>query len=81
MNWFVYVLKCADNTLYTGITNNLKSRLIAHQNGQGAKYTKGRGPFEVFYKEKCSSRSIATKRELEIKNLKRHQKLKLKSQI
>ncbi|MAJ91385.1 MAG: endonuclease [Legionellales bacterium] len=81
MNWFVYVLKCADNTLYTGITNNLKSRLIAHQNGQGAKYTKGRGPFEIFYKEKCSSRSIATKRELEIKNLKRHQKLKLKSQI
>ena len=81
MNWFVYVLKCADNTLYTGITNNFKNRLIAHQNGQGAKYTKGRGPFEVFYKEKCSSRSIATKRELEIKNLKRHQKLKLKSQI
>ena len=81
MNWFVYVLKCADNTLYTGITNNLKSRLIAHQNGQGAKYTKGRGPFEIFYKEKCSSRSIATKRELEIKNLKRYQKLKLKSPI
>ena len=81
MNWFVYVLKCADNTLYTGITNNFKNRLIAHQNGQGAKYTKGRGPFEVFYKEKCSSRSIATKRELEIKNLKRYQKLKLKSPI
>ena len=81
MNWFVYVLKCADNTLYTGITNNFKNRLIAHQNGQGAKYTKGRGPFEIFYKEKCSSRSIATKRELEIKNLKRHQKLKLKSPI
>tara|TARA_Y100000748_G_scaffold40357_1_gene29772 strand:+ start:31 stop:276 length:246 start_codon:yes stop_codon:yes gene_type:complete len=81
MNWFVYVLKCADNTLYTGITNNFKNRLIAHQNGQGAKYTKGRGPFEIFYKEKCSSRSIATKRELEIKNLKRYQKLKLKSPI
>jgi|TARA_B100001996_G_scaffold110002_1_gene83244 putative endonuclease len=79
MAWIVYVLKCSDGTLYTGITNNLKSRITAHQNGEGAKYTRGRAPFLIFYKEKCKSRSIASKREIEIKKLKREQKLKLKS--
>ena len=44
MSWIVYVLECSDGTLYTGITNDLKSRIIAHQNGVGAKYTRGRGP-------------------------------------
>ena len=78
MSWIVYVLECSDGTQYTGITNDLKSRIIAHQNGEGAKYTRGRGPFTIFYKEKCASRSIASKRELEIKNLRREQKLKLK---
>ena len=78
MSWIVYVLECSDGTLYTGITNDLKSRIIAHQNGEGAKYTSSRGPFTIFYKEKCASRSIASKRELEIKNLRREQKLKLK---
>ncbi len=79
MTWIVYVLKCSDGTLYTGITNNLRSRIAAHRNGEGAKYTRGRGPFKIFYKENCASRSIASKRELEIKKLKREQKLKLKS--
>ena len=78
MTWIVYVLKCSDGTFYTGITNNLKSRITAHQNGEGAKYTRGRGPFVIFYTEKCKSRSFATKREIEIKKLKREQKLKLK---
>ena len=79
MTWIVYVLKCSDGTFYTGITNNLKSRITAHQNGEGAKYTRGRSPFVIFYTEKCKSRSIASKPEIEIKKLKREQKLKLKS--
>ena len=78
MSWIVYVLECSDGTLYTGITNDLKSRIIALKNGEGAKYTRGRGSFTVFYKEKCASRSTASKRELEFKNLRREQKLKLK---
>jgi len=67
--WMVYILECADNSLYTGITNDLQRRLAAHENGTGAKYTRGRAPFVVLYQEPCSSRSDATKRELVIKGL------------
>jgi len=77
MNWTVYILKCADGSLYTGITNNLDSRISAHENGTGAKYTKGRGPFRLAYQENCENRSIASKREREIKNLSRDEKLSL----
>ena len=66
-NWFVYILKCGDGTLYTGITNNLASRITAHESGKGAKYTKGRGPFTLFYHEIHENRSFASKREIEIK--------------
>ena len=75
--WIVYVLQCADRTLYTGITTNLKARLVKHANGTGAKYTRGRGPYEVFFTEKCATKSDALKRELEIKKLSRNQKLVL----
>lgn len=46
-NWKVYILKCADDTLYTGITTDLPNRIKQHQTGKGAKYTRGRGPFEI----------------------------------
>ena len=77
VKWTVYILECADATLYTGITNNLAERLEKHANGTGAKYTRGRGPFKVIYQEECESRSVATKREAAIKALSRAQKLSL----
>ena len=73
----VYILKCADDTLYCGITNDLDARIAAHENGTGAKYTKGRGPFEVIYTEPCENRSAASKREFAIKALSRVEKLDL----
>ena len=77
MRWVVYILQCADDTLYTGITNDLPARLEAHESGSGAKYTKGRGPFTLLYSEKCADRSSASKRELAIKKLSRTDKIKL----
>ena len=74
MAWVVYILKCADDTLYTGITNDLEARLSAHSDGTGAKYTKGRGPFQVVYEESCENRSEASKREMAIKKLNRAEK-------
>lgn len=68
-NWTVYILRCADHTLYTGITNDLAARLKKHENGTGAKYTKGRGPFTLAYAERLDSRSLALKREAAIKAL------------
>ena len=77
MSWTVYILECVDGTLYTGITNNFSKRLADHELGKGAKYTKGRGPFKVLYKEGVSSRSDASKREMFIKSLSRKKKLEL----
>jgi len=74
MTWVVYILKCADDTLYTGITNDLSARIKAHESGVGAKYTRGRGPFRLAYQEKCENRSVASKRELAIKALSREEK-------
>ena len=79
MNWTVYILRCADGTLYTGITNDLERRLAEHESGQGAKYTKGRGPHKLIYHEICQGRGLATKREMEIKSLDRKAKLLLVS--
>lgn len=76
MNWSVYLLECADNTLYCGITTNLKKRVRQH-NGElvgGAKYTKIRQPCKLVYSESAKDRSEASKRELEIKKLSRQQK-------
>jgi putative endonuclease len=72
--WVVYILRCADDTLYTGITNDLPSRINAHSEGKGAKYTKGRGPFTLVYQEPCATRSAASKRERAIKQMSRAQK-------
>ncbi len=77
MAWIIYILKCDDGSLYTGITNNITKRLIAHTNGHGAKYTKGRGPLELVYSETDVSRIAAHKRESSIKKLSRAEKLRL----
>ena len=75
--WAVYILQCRDLTLYTGITNNLPKRLKMHESGHAAKYTKGRGPFDLVYEESLENRSMSTKRESEIKKLTREDKKKL----
>lgn len=77
MNWYVYILRCADDTLYTGITNDLEQRLQAHRDGTAARYTRGRAPFTLIYKEVCPDRSRASRREAEIKRLSRGEKLDL----
>ena len=74
MNWYVYMLRCGDDTLYTGITDDVEKRLEAHRSGKGAKYTRGRGPLELVYREECGSHSDALKRELAVKALTREQK-------
>lgn len=75
--WSVYIIQCRDQTLYTGITNNLTKRLEMHESGHAAKYTKGRGPFKLVYQEFFENRSISTKRESEIKKFKKEDKNKL----
>lgn len=79
--WVVYVLKCADDTLYTGITNNLEKRLDAHNSGTGAKYTRGRSPVKLAYVENCKNRADASKREHAVKSLSRAEKEKLIGKI
>ena len=76
-SWKVYMLRCGDGSLYTGITTNVEARLEVHRSGKGAKYTRGRGPLEVVYTEECASKSDALKREFQIKALPREEKLKL----
>lgn len=75
--WFVYVLRCADGTLYTGITTELERRVRQHNAGVGARYTSSRGPVELVYSEPASDRSAAGRREAEIKKLSRADKLLL----
>lgn len=61
-------------TYYTGITTDIKRRIAEHESGTGAKYTRGRGPLQLIYREECSDRSSATKREIEIKSLSKAKK-------
>ena len=75
--WLCYILCCADDTLYTGITNDLEKRLAAHNAGTAARYTRGRAPVGLVFVESCADKSAALKRELEIKNLFRTEKLAL----
>jgi putative endonuclease len=74
---FVYIVACADQTLYTGWTTNLERRLKVHNAGRGAKYTRERGPVQLVYAEELPDRSAAQKREYAIKRLSRPAKLKL----
>jgi len=81
MSWKVYILSCADNTLYTGITTNIDRRITEHNedNRKGAKYTRARRPVKLSYQESCENRSQASTRERQIKKLSRDDKLKLAS--
>jgi len=75
-HWLVYLLRCADGSLYCGCTNDLERRLGAHGRGR-VKYTRGRLPVEVAYSERARGRSAALKREAAIKRLTRAEKLAL----
>ena len=76
--YFVYILKCSDNTLYTGITTDVKRRVGEHNTSDvGAKYTRGRRPVKLVYQKEFSNRSDATKEEARIKKLSKEQKEKL----
>ena len=75
--WKLYILRCGDGSLYTGITVDVEARLAQHREGTGAKYTRGRGPLELVYLENCEDHSHALKRELAIKALSKTEKLAL----
>ncbi len=79
MSWFVYILTCADGTLYTGVTTNLERRLKEHnaETGLGAKYTRSRQPVSLYYSEEYPDRGLAQAREAAIKKLTRTEKLAL----
>ena len=71
---YVYIIRCGDNSLYTGWTNSLERRFKEHCSGKGAKYTRGRGPLELVYYETFDKKTEAMKREYEIKKLNRNKK-------
>ena len=75
--WTVYILECGDGTLYTGITDDLARRFQAHSQGKGAKYTRGRGPLKLRYREEMPDKGAALKREYDIKRMKKSEKLLL----
>ena len=75
--WKLYILRCGDGSLYTGIALDVQARLTRHREGTGAKYTRGRGPLELVYQEECGDHSSALKREYEVKSLPRQEKMKL----
>lgn len=77
MSYFVYMLRCADDTLYTGYTDDPRRRAGVHNAGKGAKYTRSRLPVELVYTEECPDKSAALKRERAIKRLTRREKLAL----
>ena len=74
VSWFVYSLRCADDSLYTGITNDLQRRCLQHNRGTASRYTRGRGPVRLVYQETHDNRSSALKREAAVKALARHRK-------
>ena len=75
--WELYILRCGDGTLYTGIARDAEKRLAMHRGGKGAKYTRGRGPLEMVYREKCADHSEALRREYAVKQLTREEKERL----
>jgi putative endonuclease len=77
MNWLVYIIRCSDDSLYTGITTDLQRRFDQHASGKGAKYFRGRRPLEIVYREAGHTRGSASRRELEIKEMERSAKLSL----
>ena len=78
--WYVYMVRCSDETLYTGITNDLEKRIEAHNSGKnGARYTRSRGPVKLVYLEEAGTKSVAAKLEYKIKKMTREKKMKLVS--
>ncbi len=75
--WSVYILQCADRTLYTGVTTDIAARVVTHNTGKGAKYTRGRLPAVLVYQEKASDRGAALKREHAIKQMRAEEKRQL----
>lgn len=75
--WFFYIVRCADNSLYSGVTNNLKKRLAKHNCGQGARYTAIRRPVKLIYSEKYRNLSSARKREEQVKRWDKSKKITL----
>jgi putative endonuclease len=75
--WHVYMVRCADDSLYTGCTNDLLKRLEAHNAGKGARYTRSRGPVEIVWSVRVKDKSAALSREYRVKQLSRAQKLML----
>ena len=76
--YYVYILRCADKTLYTGITTDLNRRVVEHNSSTlGAKYTSSRRPVKLVFSKKCKNRSLASKEEARIKKLRRAQKVEL----
>jgi predicted GIY-YIG superfamily endonuclease len=78
--WFVYILRCHDGSLYTGITTDLARRSAQHNAGRAARYTRGRGPVTVVYHESHASRGLALRREANVKTLSRRRKEELIAQ-
>ena len=74
MSWYVYMLRCADNSLYTGYTDDVQRRLQMHNSGKGAKYTRSRLPVKLVHREEYADKSDALKRECAIKRLSKTQK-------
>jgi putative endonuclease len=75
--WVLYILECRDGTFYTGVTNDIERRLRQHNAGNAARYTRGRGPVTLRYREACSGRSQALAREAAVKRLTRRGKQRL----
>ncbi len=75
--WYVYILRCADNSLYTGVATDLAARVSAHNAGKGAKYTRGRRPVVLVYQETAVDRAAAQRREAEIKRMPVEEKRRL----
>ncbi|MBT3048567.1 MAG: GIY-YIG nuclease family protein [Candidatus Thiodiazotropha sp.] len=75
--WTVYMVRCADRTIYTGIAKDLGRRVAEHNSGSGAKYTRGRAPVELVFAEDLNSHGEALRREYEIKQMSRARKLRL----
>ncbi len=75
--WFVYLVRCKDRTLYTGVTTDVKRRVEEHNDGRGARYTRSRCPVTLVYRERAADRGAALRREYEIKRMTAERKLEL----
>ncbi|MFZ4454499.1 GIY-YIG nuclease family protein [Salibacterium aidingense] len=76
-NHYVYILECGDGSYYTGYTTNIEHRLRRHEQGKGAKYTRGRGPFRLVYQQSFATKTEAMRAEYELKQLARKEKEKI----